>query len=191
MDIFLGSDTNALKVREKINAECGRHNLEDWIIRRVKPEKGMKVLDIGCGTGKQIFAFLPLISPTGSIVGVDISAEAVTEVMSKARKENIENVKAVKASMDELFGVFIDSKFDLIISTYAIYYSKDMASLLKGLKLLLNSRGHIFISGPGKGTNQEVINLINNIAFDKDLEKIGIDFIDESSIKEIGSCYKE
>ena len=74
------ADTQALREREKVNAAGAVHNLEDWIIEQVCPSAGMRVLDLGCGTGKQMFAFVKQVSPEGSLVGLDISKEAVEAV---------------------------------------------------------------------------------------------------------------
>src|SRR5215216_7479986 len=95
------SNTNALKHRANINAQGSTYNLEDWIIEQTKPQSGMRVLDLGCGTGKQIFRFAPIVSSNGLILGIDISPDAVDEVNRRAQEEHLDFVKAVRTSLDD------------------------------------------------------------------------------------------
>jgi ubiquinone/menaquinone biosynthesis C-methylase UbiE len=188
----LDSDTQALKQREQLNAQGASYNLEEWIIQQVKPYQGMRVLDLGCGTGKQIFALASLVSPNGFILGLDISDEAVDEVNARARSENLQQIKAIIGSLDECVEILQDCRFDLILSAYAIYYAKDMKRLLSELRSLLSPNGAVFICGPGQGTNQEMIHLINKIASNPSTRAKSVDdFIQEPDIKEIAMCYSK
>jgi len=155
------SDTQALKEREKVNATGAVHNLEDWIMAQVHPHAGARVLDLGCGTGKQIFSFTHSIGPQGTIVGVDISKQAVDTVNERARQERLSHVTAVQSSLDQVVDLLRTRRFDLIVSSYAFYYAKDMRGLFGGLRSLLEPGGQIFVCGPGNGTNQEMIDLVN------------------------------
>ena len=190
MNRLFDSDTKALKRREQLNIEGALYNLEDWIIQQVQPYQGMRFLDLGCGTGKQIFALAHLVSPEGFILGLDISAEAVDEVNKRAKREKLNHVKTIKESLDECIDILQDFRFDLILSTYAIYYAKDMKGLLSGLRALLNPNGQVFVCGPGRGTNQEMINLINQATSNLDLKAKAIeDFIQDLDISEMGNRY--
>jgi hypothetical protein len=65
-----------------------------------------------------------------------------------------------------------------------------MLKLLSSLPCLLNKNGQIFICGPGKGTNQEFYNLINELPIDNSLKIKPInDFISEEDIIKIASNY--
>ena len=190
MNNRFNSDTDALKRRERLNAKAALHNLEDWIIGQVKPYKKMRILDLGCGTGKQIFPLSNIVSSDGSILGIDISDKAVKEVNQKAEEEKLSQIKAVRVNLDQSVELLRESKFDLILSTYAIYYAEGMNQLLIKLNTLLNPGGRIFICGPGQGTNQEMIDLINNVQLDPPLKGKPIeDFISQSALNEIAAYY--
>ena len=64
--------------------------------------------------------------------------------------------------IDDSIKILDDESFDLIISTYAIYYSKDVETLLIELKKKLTGKGFIFICGPGKNSNEEIYKIINS-----------------------------
>jgi ubiquinone/menaquinone biosynthesis C-methylase UbiE len=184
------SDTRALKQREQCNVEGQLHDLENWIAQQIHLAHGMRILDLGCGRGKQMFAFANLVSPEGFILGLDISDEAVNEVNQRAEKEQLDQIKAMKGSLDMCIHQLEDFRFDLILSTYAIYYSSDMKRVLSELRSLLNPKGRLFVSGPGRGTNQELINLINSVSAGSTRRSESIDdFIQEPTIREIAKEY--
>jgi len=183
------SDTAALVQRLRAY-ESTVYDLEKWIIKQVKLHQDMKVLDLGCGTGKQMFALHRFLSSESKIVGIDISSDAVARVNQRAEKEGITNVKAMICHLDDVTTYFKESRFDLILSTYAIYYSKDMLSLLSSLRRLLNDKGQVFVCGYGKGTNQEFYDLVNKLVNDES-RKIGSigDFMGKQDIAHAATSY--
>ena len=184
------ADTQALKERERVNTEGAIHNLEDWIIAQIKPQAGMKVLDLGCGTGKQIFTLARHVSPGGSLIGLDISREAVETVNERARRENIRHITAVQGLLDDSVGQFKSHRFDLIASTYAFYYATDMRQLFAGLRSLLNAHGQIFVCGPAHGTNREIIEMMNNLLPSRSKRASSIeDFMGEADLAAIRQFY--
>ena len=164
MNKRIDSDTAALRTRAALNAAGSATDLDQWILGIAQPAGGQHVLDLGCGTGKQVFAVAPRVLPGGSVLGVDISADAVAEVNRQAATRGPSHVSATRLSLDECVGALGGRSFDLILSTYAIYYASDLVGLLNELSRLLSPGGSMFICGYGKGTNREMIDLINGLA---------------------------
>jgi len=156
------TDTEALLSRIDVNSSNAKFDLEEWLIDIIKPIKDLNVLDIGCGTGKQIFQLAPLISSKGSILGIDLSPTSVKIVNQFAEDKGISWARAEAMDIDDSIKILNDESFDLIISTYAIYYSKDVEKLLIELKKKLTGKGFIFICGPGKNSNEEIYKIINS-----------------------------
>jgi len=148
----------------------------------------MRVLDLGCGTGKQIFSLIGRILPGGTIAGLDLSAQAVAAVRERAFLEKRDSVSAVAGSFETCLREFRSTRFDLILSTYAIYYAADMVGLLSDLSGLLAPGGRLFASGPGRGTNSELLDLLKRISKSEvpDVE----DFLKPDDVERI-SGYKE
>ncbi|MSQ53591.1 MAG: class I SAM-dependent methyltransferase, partial [Betaproteobacteria bacterium] len=182
------SDTEALIQRARLN-QSATHDLEDWIFQQVRIASGMSILDLGCGTGKQIYAIHNKFPETKEIVGVDISPQAVRSVAEKADHHNIKNISAIDCSLDNILGTMSGRKFNLILSTYAIYYASDQVALIKGLRALLTPGGELFISGFAQGSNKEINSIIAR-ARQYSQEKIEIDdFIDAKSIARAAAEY--
>lgn len=183
-------DTSALRSRAHINANKAKYDLEEWMIPILPPLRGLQVLDLGCGTGKQIFRLAQLVSDEGWILGVDVSQEAVNDVSKRAINEKLPWIEVQRMALDDCLDRLSGRRFDLIISSYAIYYSKNPIALLKGLHSLLTVRGSVFVCGPAKGTNIEIVNLVNsfNLCDADQLTPIG-DFLSYENIQEISLKY--
>src|SRR5689334_11430544 len=55
--------------------------------------RGMQVLDVGCGVGDVSFLVAALVGPEGSVVGVDLDAEALKLAEERCTAQGIANVK--------------------------------------------------------------------------------------------------
>lgn len=189
---FDPTDASAVARRATLNTKGALYDLEEWIIHHVHPSPGQRVLDLGCGTGKQIFAVAGLVLPGGSVQGLDISAEAVAEVQRRAREEGIEHVSASQGALDDCLKSLRGQTFDLILSAYAIYYAKAMTELLCGLRALLVDEGQVFACGPGLGTNAEMNEIISALAGTALPEAATVnDFISQSEIAEVSAHYRQ
>jgi len=183
------SNTAALEQRIDANRSA-LYDLEEWMFSQITLKREMNVLDLGCGTGKQMFALRRLLSSQSKIVGVDVSADAVSQINRRARHEETANVTAVQCGIDQVVDHFEGTGFDLILSTYAIYYSRNMTKLMASLRGLMNPDAQLFICGYGKGTNQEIDDFIN--ALPVSLSKkpsISDDFISKDQIEDISHHY--
>jgi len=186
------TDTDALKSRARINASKAKHDLEEWMIPLLPPLRSLQVLDLGCGTGKQLFRLAPLVSDEGQILGVDISKDAVAAVNERAETEGLRSVSAQRMAFDDCLYRLASRHFDLIVSSYAIYYARDTVALLKGLRALLTVHGTVFVCGPGRGTNSEILDIINTFArsISEQLRPVD-DFLGTTQIREIASAYSQ
>jgi tRNA A58 N-methylase Trm61 len=52
-------------------------DLTEDVLRRAGIEPGMRVLDLGCGAGDTSFLLARLVGPSGLVVGIDPSSEAI------------------------------------------------------------------------------------------------------------------
>lgn len=190
MNSDFNTDTDALRSRACVNANKAKYDLEEWMLPLLPPLQGLQVLDLGCGTGKQVFRLAPLVSDAGRILGIDLSQEATNAVNQRAKTENLQSVEAQRMALDDCPHRLSDRRFDLIISSYAIYYSQDVVALLKGLRSLLTDRGVVFVCGPGQGTNAEICDMVNGFIHSvSEQHKPLDDFLDSAQIREIAGAY--
>ena len=56
MNIDFKESKESLTSRIKIHDLYGSANLDDWVLEQLKVKPDEKILDLGCGNGKQCFA---------------------------------------------------------------------------------------------------------------------------------------
>jgi 2-polyprenyl-3-methyl-5-hydroxy-6-metoxy-1,4-benzoquinol methylase len=116
--------------------------LEDHILPLVPGlvehlEKGIDVLDVGCGSGKAM-NLLARAFPSSRFVGYDFSDEAIARARAEAQEHATTNVRfEVKdaAKLDER------ASYDLITTFDAVHDQADPAAVLKGIAEALKDDG--------------------------------------------------
>lgn len=81
-------------------------------------QPGMRVLDLGCGTGSFSLAVAERIGPDGSVDGVDISEEQIARARNRAAYLR-PRLQFHVCSMDE--PPFEDATFDAVVSSMAFH----------------------------------------------------------------------
>lgn len=74
-------------------------------------EKGMRVLDVGCGPGSITLGIAKKVTAEGSVVGVDIDEGQLKRGRYLAEKENISHLSFINGNVSHL--PFPDSSFDI------------------------------------------------------------------------------
>jgi arsenite methyltransferase len=82
---------------------------------------GETVLDLGSGSGTDVFCAAVHVGPAGSVVGVDFTAEQLGKAARLRDREGFAQVDFVEASIDDL--PFPDASFDVVISNGVINLS--------------------------------------------------------------------
>jgi SAM-dependent methyltransferase len=115
--------------------------------------KGKRVLDLGCGTGRDVYALAQLVGEEGFVVGVDMTEEQL-EVANRYneyhrekfgyKKTNVSFLQGYIERLDEL-GLEPGS-FDVIVSNCVVNLSPDKDSVLRGVFELLKPGGEFYFS---------------------------------------------
>ncbi len=78
---------------------------------------GMRVLDLGCGTGLNHPLLQAAVGPTGAIIGVDRSPQMLARAEHRAARHGWGNLELVEADMTTVEGLGV---VDAVIATYAL-----------------------------------------------------------------------
>lgn len=114
---------------------------------------GMRILDLGCGAGRDVYALSALVGETGSVVGVDMTDEQLA-VANRHREFHAErfgfsqpNATFLKGYIEKLDQLDLpDNSFDIIVSNCVINLSPDKAAVLKQAHRLLKPGGEVYFS---------------------------------------------
>lgn len=108
----------------------------DLVLERADLSEGMRVLDIGCGTGASTRAAARRVGSSGQVLGVDISAQFLERARARAAAESATNVTFQLA--DAQIEPFEPEDRDAAISRFGVMFFSDnvaaFANIAKALK---------------------------------------------------------
>ncbi len=113
--------------------------------------EGCRVLDLGCGAGRDVYLLAQLVGPSGSVVGVDMTAEQL-QVAERHRAFHAErfgyaNVSFLEGTIEQLERLDLEpAGFDVIVSNCVLNLSTDKAAVLGGVGRLLRPGGEFYFS---------------------------------------------
>lgn len=113
-----------------------------------KIKKGMTVLDLGSGAGKDVFLAAPLAGPKGMVIGVDMTP-AMLKLAAKnlarfTARTGLKNVEFRKGLIEKL--PVRDGEADLVISNCVINLSPDKPAVFREVFRALAPGGCLVVS---------------------------------------------
>lgn len=116
----------------------------DALLKELNPRTGMKVLDIGSGSGETILRIAEKVGPTGKAVGIDFSPQAIALAKEKAKRRKLEKVTEFRqGNAKEL--PFSDNTFDAVISECVVCLISDKQRTLNEKVRVLKPGGHVIM----------------------------------------------
>jgi SAM-dependent methyltransferase len=98
------------------------------LLREAGITPGMRVLDLGCGTGDVAMLVADLVGSIGSVVGVDRSDEVLDVARERARIGGYSNIEFLQGDAQD----FRDPKpFDLVIGRYVLIHQADPSDFIR------------------------------------------------------------
>ena len=118
-------------------------SMAQWGVTHFEVNEDSKILDIGCGGGRNIQRFAEQISENGRVVGIDYS-EVSVEKSTKLNQEFIDQgiVNVLQGSVSEM--PCYDETFDIVTGFETIYFWPDFINDLKEVNRVLKKGGLVF-----------------------------------------------
>jgi len=115
--------------------------------------EGMTVLDLGCGTGRDVYIASKLVGESGRVIGVDMTTEQI-ETAKKYQEEqrkrfgfNTSNVVFYQGYIEDLQSLGIaDNSVDVVISNCVINLSPAKEQVFKEIYRVLKPGGELFFA---------------------------------------------
>ncbi len=130
------------RTREEEERLIQQSQLYDAVTRRFLRDagmaSGMRVLDIGSGTGEVAMAAAELVGPEGAVVGVDVNPAILDTARSRAQEAGFANVEFIAGDARTLD---LGSDFDALIGRLVLMYMDDPAEALKQLAVRVRPGG--------------------------------------------------
>lgn len=114
---------------------------------------GLRVLDLGCGAGRDCYAIAALVGERGSVVGIDMTP-AQLEVARRHRDDHARrcgyphsNVAFIEGDLERLEDCGLAAgSFDLAVSNCVINLVADKAAILRATHRLLRDGGELYFA---------------------------------------------
>jgi ubiquinone/menaquinone biosynthesis C-methylase UbiE len=152
-------NTDAVALEQRIDShdKFGSNDLNKWIFENLQLSKGLSILDLGCGTGKQSIPIAKTIGDKGIVHSIDLSKDALEILIKKAKLHQISNrIKALSCSHDDIGEALKDNQFDRVVSSYSIYYASNAENVISSIWNKLKVGGILFYCGPSSRNNLEL-----------------------------------
>ena len=107
-------------------------------------EPGQTVVDLGSGGGIDVFLASSRVGPSGSAIGVDMTAEMVSRARAAAQRGGYPNVEFRLGEIENL--PVADDTADVIISNCVINLSPDKSRVFTEALRVLKPGGYITVS---------------------------------------------
>lgn len=115
--------------------------------------EGMRILDLGCGAGRDVYLLSALAGESGEVVGVDMTDEqlAVARRHQDYHREAFDfahsNVRFLKGCIEEIGRLDLkEDYFDIVVSNCVINLSTNKARVIGDVKRLLKPGGEFYFS---------------------------------------------
>jgi len=115
--------------------------------------EGKTVLDLGCGTGRDVYIASKLVGESGRVIGVDMTAEQIGTAIKYQDEQRsrfgykTSNVKFHQGYIEDLASLGIkDNSVDVVISNCVINLSPSKEQVFKEIYRVLKPGGELFFS---------------------------------------------
>ena len=112
---------------------------------------GCRILDLGSGSGRDVYLLAQLVGASGEVVGVDMTPEQLAVARRHqafhAEQFGYANVRFLEGQIEQLGDLDLEpASFDVIVSNCVLNLSTDKPAVLRGAQRLLKPGGEFYFS---------------------------------------------
>jgi len=113
-------------------------------IEKVHIDPGMKVADLGAGSGFYSIAAAKLTGPSGRVYAIDVQKDLLEKIKNQSLSQGISNIELVWADLDEPNGTKLaDNLVDRVVVANVLFQVEDKDALVVEAKRILKSGGKL------------------------------------------------
>lgn len=140
--------SNNLNTRMSIHDKYSTNKMgfRNWIVSNYRIDLGVKVLELGCGTGEMWKNRESLIANCSTLILSDLS-----KGMLDAAKVNVGNYDNIEYKVLDIQEIpYDDGTFDIVIANMMLYHIPDIEKGLSEVRRVLKRGGHFYCATYGE-----------------------------------------
>jgi len=107
---------------------------------------GMRVADLGSGSGFYCLAAARAVTDSGRVYGIDLQKDLLTRLKNNAQKEGILNIEVIWGDVEVVGGTKLgDHLLDAVIISNLLFQVKNKAEVVKEAKRILKPQGRVLM----------------------------------------------
>ena len=115
-------------------------DLTEQVFLNAGVQSGMRVLDVGCGVGDVSFLLARMVGPSGSVLGIDKSPEAIIAACDRAQAAGLKNVTFLEGDIED---ISLEYSIDAAVGRLILLYLADPAQMLRRIAEKVKTGGII------------------------------------------------
>lgn len=109
--------------------------------------EGMKVGDIGAGSGHYAVALSGLVGPEGRVYAIDIQKDVLTHLQGTLEQKKIKNVDTICGDAEKPGGTKLrEHVLDAVVLSNTLFQIEDRSGLVQEIQRILVSGGKVLVS---------------------------------------------
>ncbi len=146
MKINYQETTSDLQTRIDIHNQYGGRDIDQWMLETLHIAQGSKILDVGCGSGKQCLSYYGYLEGQADITGGDVNPDLLNQARQEAVRRNLP-IRFMDLNFNRPFPLD-ENTFDLASCCFAIYYAEDIPFTIHEMHRVIKPGGRLFTTGP-------------------------------------------
>lgn len=116
------------------------------VVRDLGIRDGMKIADIGAGSGEYAFAMASLVGDTGRVYAMDVQKEMLTRIANEADKRELKILETIWGDIDRTGGSKLaDSSMDLVLISNTLFQLESKETAFSEIYRILKPGGVLAI----------------------------------------------
>lgn len=117
----------------------------ELILSKLEICDGMKILDLGTGSGYLAFAIAEM-NPNVEVIGLDVVEQTLLRNEGRVQSEGLKNIKFFSYNGVEF--PFYNGEFDYVVTRYALHHFPEINMTFREISRVLKNNGKLIISDP-------------------------------------------
>lgn len=109
--------------------------------------EGMKVGDLGAGSGHYAFAASGVVGPAGQVYAIDIQEEVLKHIRDEAGRRKLKNIETIWGDVEKPGGTKLrDHVLDAIILSNVLFQLEEKHRAIAEMKRILKPSGKVLVA---------------------------------------------